>query len=182
MNRLNLLIYCSPVQALLMFCLALLLPVVNAQESVDHFEITSPVSGVIKAVHVQVGKTVKAGELLLEYDDKLIKSDLAEAKAVMELARINIQEAKKELERAEELYDRTVLSEHDLQLAKIQYSQAVAKHARDKNQLIHAQWHVDHSKLYAPFSGKIIQIFSYPGQYVNNQMMAQKLMIIEKTK
>ena len=154
----------------------------SAQEKASGFKITSPVSGVVKQVYAQVGKTIKQGDLLLEFDDSLIVSNLAEAKASMKLAKLNRAEAKKELERAEELYDRTVLSEHELQQAKVLYSKASAQYASADNQLIHAQWDKTHSKLYAPFHGRIIQVFSYPGQYVNNELTAQTLMIMATDK
>ncbi|MFK5893957.1 MAG: biotin/lipoyl-binding protein [Pseudomonadota bacterium] len=153
---------------------------VLAQETVSGYHISSPVSGVIKKVYVKTGKTVKQGELLLEYDNTLIDSNLAEAKAQINLAKINLSEAKKELERADELYERTVLSEHDLQLAKVLYSKAAAQFAGANNQLVHARWERTHSKLYAPFNGLVIKVFSYQGQYVNNKLTAQTLLILTK--
>ena len=164
---------------LLMFILLLSGINVSAEESLSGYQITSPVSGVIKKVYVQKGKTVNQGELLLEFDNTLINSNLAEAQAQLKLAKINLSEAKKELDRSNELYDRTVLSEHDLQLAKISYSKASAQHTAAKNKLTHAQWDKKHSKLYAPFNGRIIKVLSYQGQYVNNKLSAQTLLIIK---
>ena len=152
---------------------------VLAQEEQSGYEITSPVSGVIKKVHVKPGQTVKKGDLLLEYDDSLIVSNLSEAQANIKLARLNRAEAKKEFSRAEELYDRTVLSEHELQQAKVLYSKALAQYAAADNQLVHAQWDMKHSKLYADFSGQVGKVFSYPGQFVNNKLTAQTLLIIK---
>lgn len=173
--------YLLLLKGLLILLFSLMSHSINAEESNSVYEITSPVSGVIGTIHVNAGKTVKKGDLLLEYDISLINSNLSEAKANMELAKIKLSEARKEYERAEELYERTVLSEHDLQMAKVEYSQAKAQHARGKNLLIHAQWEMTHSKLYAPFSGKVTRVLSYPGQYVNNQMIAQKLLMIKKS-
>ncbi len=153
---------------------------VLAQEIASGYQITSPVSGVIKQVYVQSGKTVKPGDLLLEYDMTLIASNLLEAEALIKLAKVDLAEAKKERERAEELYDRTVLSDHELQQAKVLYSKASAQYASAKNQLVHAQWDKKHSKLYAPFQGRVVKVLSYPGQYVNNKFTAQTLLILEK--
>ena len=152
---------------------------VFAQEGQSGYKITSPVSGVIKTVNVKPGQMVKKGDLLLEYDDSLIASNLSEVKAKIQLAKLNKVEAKKEFERAEELYDRTVLSEQELQQANVLYSKALAQYAAAKNELVHAQWDMDHTKLYAAFSGQVSQIFSYPGQYVNNKFTAQTLLIIK---
>jgi multidrug efflux system membrane fusion protein len=143
------------------------------------YKITSPLTGVIKTVHVKVGQVVKKGDLLLEYDAVLINSDLAAAQAKINMEKFNKSEAKKEFERAEELYDRTVLSEYDLQQAKLLYSKAIAQYEGAKNELVYAQWDEAHRKLYVSFSGKVTQVFSYPGQYVNNQFSAQILMLIQ---
>jgi multidrug resistance efflux pump len=151
-----------------------------AQENKLEIKITSPVSGVIKKVYVQTGQIIKHGDLLLEFDDTLILSNLSEAHAKMNLAIINRSEAKKELERAEELYERTVLSEHELQQSKISYSDSMAQYASAQNLMVHAQWEKKHSKLYAPFHSQILNVSSYAGQYVNNKLTAQTLFIIKR--
>lgn len=153
---------------------------VLADETLTGYQITSPVSGLIKQVYAKKNKTVKRGELLLEFNNTLIDSNLSAAESQMKLAKINLAEAKKELDRANELYQRTVLSEHDLQLAKILYAETSARFASAKNQLIHAQWNREHSKLYAPFNGRIMKVFSYQGQYVNSKFTAQTLLILKK--
>jgi|GEM_PF-6866432 len=152
---------------------------VIAQQS-NEFDLSSPVSGVVKTVYVSMGKDVKAGELLLEFDTTLIVSNLSAAQSVLQLAKLNRSEAKKELDRAVELYERTVLSEFDLQLAKLAYVSSQADYSQAHNELVHAQWESRHSKLYAGFAGKIINVYSYPGQYVNNQFKAQSLLRIRK--
>lgn len=142
------------------------------------YKITSPVSGLIKKVYVQQGQMVKKGDLLLEFDNTLIAGDLSEAKANMNLAKLQQAEAKKEQGRAKELFDITVLSENELQQTKVLYKQAVANYAQAKNQYLHAQWEMQHTKLYARFSGQVSQLLSYPGQYINNKLMAQVLLVI----
>ena len=83
------------------------------------FKITSPISGVIEEVFVEVGQSIKKDQILLRFDSRLIDSNLTAAKAKLQAEKLNLEEAKKENERAEELYERTVLSDHDLQKAKI---------------------------------------------------------------
>lgn len=151
----------------------------HAEEADNSYKITSPLSGVINKVYVKSGQQVKKGDLLLDYDMTLINSNFAEAQANIKLEKFNRSEAKKEFERAEELYDRTVLSEYELQQARLLYTKAQAQYVAAENRLIHAQWDKQHSKLYSTISGKVGQVFSYPGQYVNNQFMAQPLLSIK---
>ena len=117
----------------------------------------------------------------MQFDASLIDSNLTETKSKLDAATLNLSEAKKEFERAEELYDRTVLSEHDLQKAKIDYANAKADYASIKNLLVHRQWDKKYSQLHAPFAGKVLKLFSYSGQYVNNTISAQTLMSLEKS-
>ncbi len=162
---------------IILFCLLVNTPLFAGETT--QYEITSPTSGVVEQIHVIVGKQVAKGDLLLSFDDSLILSNLSEAQATIKLAKLNQIEAKKEQDRAEELYDRTVLSEHDLQQARVANAKALAQFAQAKNQLQHALWDKKHSKLSASFSGEVLQILAYPGQYVNNQFTAQPLFIIK---
>ena len=162
----------------LFFITLLLCNVVYAQ---DDFNITSPISGVVDKLFVQPGQSVKKGEILLQFDTLLIDSELSVAKAKMTACRQNLSETEKEYERAKELYDRTVLSEHDLQKAKIDYLKVKAQYSQVNNLLVQAQWNKDHSKLVAPFSGIVEKVFSYDGYYVNNEMSAQPLLILKKS-
>lgn len=150
-----------------------------AQDGPSGYQITSPITGLIKQVYVSSGQSVKKGDLLLDYQDDLILSDLSEAQSRIKMEKLNQSEAKKEFARAEELYDRTVLSEQELQQAEISYRKALAQYAAAKNQLVHAQWNLDQSKLYATFSGTVSQVYVYPGQFVNNKLTAQTLLIIK---
>ena len=161
------------------FLLLFLTSNVCAQDDFSGYKISSPITGIVKAVYVRPGQTVKKGDILIEFDADLIASDLSEAKAKMTLEKLNTSEAKKEFERAEELYDRTVLSEQELQQAKISYTKALAQNAAAKNHLVHAQWNLDQTKLIVNISGKVSHVYSYPGQFVNNKLIAQTLMLLK---
>ena len=151
-----------------------------AQEGSLTIAITSFTSGIVSKVHVKDSQIVKKGELLLEFDDTLIKSNLSAAKANLQLSQINLREAKKEFKRSEELYDRTVLSEHELQLAKVLYYKALSEHAHAENQLIHRQWEHKEHKVYAPFDARVDKLLCYEGQYINNLYSAQSLLNLQK--
>lgn len=153
---------------------------VSAREGQSQYQITSPVSGIVKKIYVKAGQIVKQDELLLEFDSTLIDSDIKEAKAQKTLAAVSLKEAKKELERAKELYERTVLSDHELQTADISYNENLVKYATANKQLIHAQWGKKHSSVRAPFDAKIIKIFAYQGQFINNKLQVQVLFLFEK--
>lgn len=143
-------------------------------------KISSATTGIIQKVYMQAGQIVKKGDLLVEFDNSLINSNLDEADSLLKLSKINLSEAKKEFQRSEELYERTVLSEHDLQNSKVLYYKAIAQHAQAKNTMIHREWEKKEHKLYAPFNAQIGQVFCYEGQYVNNKLTVQVLFNLYK--
>ncbi len=145
------------------------------------FPISSAISsGVIKKIHVTEGQTVNKGDLLFEFDDRLINSNLEEAQANVRMASLKTSEAKKEVERSIELYERTVLSDYDLQQSKVKYREAQAELAQAKNRLVHVQWDKDYSKVYAPFKAQVKTLKCYSGCYVNNNFSTQTILILEK--
>ncbi|MCU7815928.1 MAG: biotin/lipoyl-binding protein [Candidatus Thiodiazotropha sp. (ex Rostrolucina anterorostrata)] len=75
----------------------------------NRVELTTLASGMVGRVNVAVGATVSRGELLLELDQRRFKTKLAAAESRLEAATQQNSEAKRELDRALELYDRTLL-------------------------------------------------------------------------
>lgn len=145
------------------------------------YPVSSPISsGVIKNIYVSNGQQVKQGELLFEFDDRLINSNLDEARATVRMAKLKAVEAKKDVERSQELYERTVLSDYELQQSKIRYNEALVGLSQAKNKLAHAQWDKGYSKVYAPFSGLVKKILCYSGCYINNNVATQIILIMEK--
>ncbi len=158
------------------------MPAANSRQEANLYPVSSPISsGVIKKIYVKEGQSIKQGDLLFDFDDRLIKSNLEEAKANVNMVRLKLIEAKKEVARSEELYERTVLSDYELQQSKIQYSEAQASLAQAKNKLVHAQWDQDYSKVHAPFNAMVKTILCYSGCYVNNNFSAQTILFLEQT-
>ena len=83
-------------------------------------ELSTPVSGVVQSVYVAVGDLVKRGQLLLALDSTAYRARVAENQS--EITRLNAEkaEAKRNLDRVQELYQRTVVSTADLDQAKLQ--------------------------------------------------------------
>ena len=77
------------------------------------------VSGVVGKVHVKAGQPVSKGDPLLQLDERDFTYRATSTKAVLERAKSTYEEAQREHERSVELYDRRLLSDHELQLKQI---------------------------------------------------------------
>ena len=84
------------------------------------------VNGVVKEVPVTEGQRVKKDQLLLKLNERVFVADVNHAEADLKKAQEILIEAKRELDRVEELYNRTVSSEHELEQANLEHTRALA--------------------------------------------------------
>lgn len=125
-----------------------------------------PVKGVVTRLEVRPGDTVKKGRLLLELDQRPFRNRVEALVAKLRKLEAVLQEAKRELERAEELYDRTVLSEHELQVTKNAHIAAQADYEAGRAELTAARLALEYSRLRAPFALRVLECRVAVGQTV----------------
>jgi len=119
-------------------------------------KLSTPVSGVVATVNVHPGDRVLQGDVLLQLDNDVIKANLEKAKADVQHYERLYKEAERELERNQELYDRTVLSDHELEVAHIAFTQATAQLKTAEAQLAKMEFDFRHSEIKAPFNGIVV--------------------------
>lgn len=133
------------------------------------------VSGVVSEVFVAEGDQVKAGQALLALDDQRMKWHLRRTRAQLE-GRLPVQhEAERELARAQELYDRMVSSDYDLQQAKIAHTAADSDVTMAQTNVALAEYDLSASRLRAPFQGRVLNVYAMPGMVVNSQLQSTRL-------
>ena len=141
-------------------------------------ELSTPVSGVVQKVFAQAGKIAAKGETLIQLDPRAFKADLKWAKARVKNAVEQSQEAKRELDRQTDMYDRTMLSEHDLQVAKNNFTAAKALLKQAESELTLARVNLEYSAIRAPFNAVVINIKAVKGQVVASSVMPPVLIIV----
>lgn len=146
----------------------------------DRVALTTPVSGVVKEVYVQVGQRVKKGEKLLALDDTRLKARVMQAEAALMRSGQEKEEADRDLKRAEELYDRGVSSTTELDAVKLKHARAAANAKEAEAQLVVAQKDLEDSVLKAPFEGVVRARDAEPGMYVPAQLNPPTLIILGK--
>lgn len=129
-------------------------------------ELSTPVSGVVKQVFAKTGKIVAKGDVLIQLDPRSFKADLKYAKAKFKNTNEQSLEAKRELDRQLDMYDRSMLSEHDLQTAKNNYTAAQSNYLQAQASLKKAKLNLEHSAIRAPFNAIVIKTTSVKGQVV----------------
>ncbi|MDD3449230.1 MAG: efflux RND transporter periplasmic adaptor subunit [Gammaproteobacteria bacterium] len=141
-------------------------------------ELGTPVSGVVAEVLVEVGDRVGADQVLLRLDPRRFEAEVARARAEVRRLELARGEAKQELERAEELYARTVISAHDLEQAKIDFAAADAEYASAHAAATQARMDLQDSAVRSPIDGVVVQRRAEVGQTVVSRLESRPLLVV----
>ena len=141
-------------------------------------ELGTLVSGVVGAVHVRPGQTVAGGDALVTLDDRGFKGEVSRHLAVYRHTQAALEEARREDERAIELYDRTVLSDFERNQAQIALHAARARAEEARADLIQARLDLERSVVRAPFDGMVLAVNVSPGQTIVSAWQSQPLVTL----
>jgi multidrug efflux system membrane fusion protein len=134
--------------------------------------LSTPESGVVTSVPAVAGERVREGQVLVQLDKRPFESALRKAEAQAHKYQLNRAEAERELQRTRELYERTVISVHDLQVGEIAFANAEADYASARAQLETAQLQLEYATVQAPFAGLVLEVAVAPGETVVNTQQA----------
>lgn len=141
-------------------------------------ELGVPESGVIQAVYADVGQKVAKGEKLLQLDDTVFKVTVKEASSILKSRVEQYKEAERELNRSQELYDRTVLSDHELQVAKNNKVKAAAERDQAQAALVKARQILKYSTLRAPFNALVLERKAQVGKVIAAKLKPDTLFVV----
>ena len=141
-------------------------------------ELSTPVSGVVQKVFSQPGKISAKGEVLVQLDPRVFKAGLKYAKAKLNNANEQSLEAKRELDRQLDMYDRSMLSEHDLQIAKNNFTAAQSDYIQAQASLTKAELNLEYSAIRAPFNAIVINSSAIKGQVVASEVRPPILVVV----
>jgi RND family efflux transporter MFP subunit len=144
----------------------------------ERVELTTRVSGVVEEVLVKAGQRVKKGAVLLRLDKTVLQARLDEATAEQARADADEGDARRELERAEELFNRTVSSASELEAATLRHARAKAALSGANARLVIAQKNLADAELKAPFNGVVKSVPGGPGTVVTADCQPKTLVIL----
>jgi len=146
----------------------------------ERLVLSTPVSGIVSATPVSAGTQVEQGQLLVQLDERPFRSALRGATAQVHKQELNRDEARRELERTRELYERRVIAVHDLQLQEIATANAESDCTSAQAALDAAQLHLEYSGIRAPFSGLVLDVAVAPGETVVNAQQATPMVTLAR--
>lgn len=122
--------------------------------------------GKIQDGPLELGAAVKEGTVVARLDDAAYRAQMEAARHQRDLAEVEVERTRRDLERCEELFREGAISLKDLDDARDQYKAALAKAGQAGSALKQAALMVEYSTLVAPFSGVILDRLSERGEMV----------------
>lgn len=144
----------------------------------QRWTLATPLSGIVQDVKVNEGESVKKGQLLLNLDDRGYRAQVKRSQSVVARAQENFDEAKRELDRGQELFDRTAISVHELQLIKIDHATSLATLSGAQAELTQAKLDLEYTQIKAPADGLVIEVNAHPYQTLSNRLEVQPLIVM----
>ena len=147
----------------------------------NRVELSVPVSGVVRSVNVNVGDQVKKGQMLLALDNVIFQAKVNEILASITRLTAEEAEAKKDLDRVKELYERTVVATAEFDQAKLRMVRAESMLAEARANLKLQQKGLEDSVLRAPFDAVVVSRQVEPGMSVASTLQPQTLLVLAKS-
>ena len=132
--------------------------------------ITPDISGKIARIYVNEGDRVKAGQLLAELDTRAIRLQLEQAEAALAAAKANLEDARKNMERMERLFQEKAVSEQQYEKARLALEAAQAQKDQAEAAVNLAKHNLEVSLMKAPFDGVIASKNAEEGDVINPMM------------
>lgn len=124
-------------------------------ESAEEVDVASEVSGVVKAVHVDEGDRIKAGQLLLEIDPEKHRLAARRSEQAVQSAQAVLREARLKLQRRRDLAQKESVSEEVLDGAQLDVDAASAAYEQALALARLAQRELEDTRVYSPAAGLV---------------------------
>lgn len=141
-------------------------------------QISSRLIGYIKGLEVEVGQTVKRGQLLFSIDSADINSQIVQANAGYQQAIAGLNDAKLDYDRFTQLYKDASVSKQQYDKIRLQYNIAQQNVAAAKSALNQAKEQLNYANVKAPFDGVIVDKMAVAGDLASP---GKPIVIIENT-
>lgn len=135
-------------------------------EPIKTVELRSKASGEIIKMNVEDGDYIKRGGVLCELEQTTALNDYEQAEADLEVAKVNLEIAEKELQRQKGLYSQKLISDQELENSHLKHEQAKSQLVKAEATLSSAKERLDDTVIRSPMEGVVIKRYVEEGQVI----------------
>ena len=158
----------------------------------DYVDVGAQVSGQVRKIHVEVGDTVNAGDLLAEIDPTVYRARVDASRAQLKNLRAQLKdrEAQLALAQIQLRRQRALMAEDATTKESLQTAEASAKSAEAQLEAVRAQIeqiestlrgdeaNLQYARILSPMAGTVVSITARQGQTLNTNQQAPVVMRI----
>lgn len=126
-------------------------------EPIRRVEVKSKASGEILDLHVDIGDDVRRGTLLAEIEPRDVRNAYDQAVADLDVAVTRRDITQSQLERSQELHESGVITDQELENARLEYANAEATLIRARANKELAELRMEDVTIQAPLAGTILE-------------------------
>lgn len=149
-------------------------------EAFQESDLTLTATGVIKAMNIDVGDRVKAGDVLLELDNDDLRLSVDLAREDLKLAEVRYRFASQSFDRYKKVKD--VIDEDQYDQYEQAYEQSLTSLKRAKTDLAYKEALLEKSILKAPYSGVVSKRHKQIGDGVSGAMLEPIVTVVDDSK
>lgn len=129
-------------------------------------EVKSEVGGKVKALHVEPGQVVKAGDPLCEIDDTDLQNQKASVQTEIMGGQLGVDRAQRHFDRGKELFEAKLITKEAFD--NLESDLAIAKNelAKSQRRLQTVNDQINKARIVAPSDGTVLQVQVIEGQVV----------------
>ncbi|MBI2620073.1 MAG: efflux RND transporter periplasmic adaptor subunit [Ignavibacteriales bacterium] len=136
-------------------------------------KINAEVSGEITELPVREGQRVRKGDLVVRIKPDAYQAQYERAQAALAVSEANLVKAESEHKRVSELFEKKLVSEAEMEIARASFQSAKASYAQANASLKEARETLAKTTIYAPMSGVVSQLNSEIGERVSGSTFTQ---------
>ena len=131
-------------------------------------EVKSKASGVVTELPVEAGDVVRTGQVIARLDPEEILNQLEREEAALAVARQNVRVQEAEVHRAEELAKHGLVSDRDLEAAKLELERGRSDEVARKISVADVRKKLDDTVLRSPIDGVVLEKMVEVGQVISS--------------
>lgn len=143
--------------------------------AINNVEIRSRVKGYLEKIHIDEGQRVAKGQLLFSISNQEYREELLKAKANYASAVAELKAKELEMNNAEMLFEKDVISQTEVEMAKARLEAARSQVAVTRSQEASANLNLAFTEIRAPFSGVVNRIQYKIGSLIDESTLMTTL-------
>jgi RND family efflux transporter MFP subunit len=151
----------------------------GALEQAETVNLITQLTAQILEVPVKIGDLIKKGDLLVRWDDRLIKATVDANREYVEADNIKIRDETRQVERYSTLQNQNMGSAVDLEKYEMSLADAKIDLAKSTISLTQAEIDLEHVKQTSPIDGIVLARFVNPNEFTKPGQVVMQLGVLD---